>query len=294
MSKDFQPVFIIGAPRSGTNILRDCLSVSDSIATWPCDEINYIWKFGNAMYPTDQVKTDQLTEKIERYIRKQFQNLADQEKSRFVLEKTCANSLRVDYLNKVFPEAKYIYIYRDGVDCTASAVKRWKAEFDLSYTLKKVRYVPKSDLPYYFSKFLKNRIFKIFSKEKRLAFWGPNFDGMDELLKENDSTMISAHQWVKCNSLALDSFTSIDDQLIHKINYADLAKNPEYVIEGIVEYLELEVDEASPIIEFAKQNVRKSSVGKGYTEIPANQLSTINSLIKETMLRLELPLHSKE
>jgi len=284
----YQPVFIIGAPRSGTNILRDCLSASAAIATWPCDEINYIWKYGNAKYPTDQVKLFHLTPKIESYIKEAFSKLAKQSNSRFVLEKTCANCLRVDYLKAIFPGAKYIYIYRDGVDCSASALKRWKAEFDLNYTLKKVKYVPVSDLPYYFFRFLNNRIFKIFSEEKRLAYWGPNFDGMSELLKQHDASIISAHQWEKCNSMALDSLEGVNQDNVQRINYRDLANQPQKVIENITRFLELSADESESILSYAKEHVRRSSLARGYKEFSEDRLKQINLIIKNTMQRLDL------
>ena len=38
------PVIIIGAGRSGTNMLRDLLAQLPQFSTWPCDEINYIWR----------------------------------------------------------------------------------------------------------------------------------------------------------------------------------------------------------------------------------------------------------
>ena len=37
-----KPVVIIGAPRSGTNMLRDVLCDWPGVVTWPCDEINLI------------------------------------------------------------------------------------------------------------------------------------------------------------------------------------------------------------------------------------------------------------
>ena len=40
---NINPVIIIGAPRSGTNILRDTLSIISNVRTWDCDEIPYIW-----------------------------------------------------------------------------------------------------------------------------------------------------------------------------------------------------------------------------------------------------------
>ena len=42
---------IIGAARSGTNMLRDVLTSLDGVDTWPCDEINYIWRHGNIRWP---------------------------------------------------------------------------------------------------------------------------------------------------------------------------------------------------------------------------------------------------
>ena len=53
--KSRSDVVIIGAPRSGTNMLRDILSTFEGVATWPCDEINYIWRHGNMSYPSDEI-----------------------------------------------------------------------------------------------------------------------------------------------------------------------------------------------------------------------------------------------
>ena len=44
---DFIPLIIIGAGRSGTNILRDSLCKVDGVVTWNCDEINPLWRHGN-------------------------------------------------------------------------------------------------------------------------------------------------------------------------------------------------------------------------------------------------------
>ena len=50
---NFTPIIIIGAARFGTNILRDTLAQLPSVATWPCEEIKFIWRHGNARYPSD-------------------------------------------------------------------------------------------------------------------------------------------------------------------------------------------------------------------------------------------------
>lgn len=55
---NFQPVIIIGAGRSGTNMVPDLLTAFPACATWPCDEINYIWRYGNAGFPTDELTAE--------------------------------------------------------------------------------------------------------------------------------------------------------------------------------------------------------------------------------------------
>ena len=47
--KKINPIIIIGAPRSGTNILRDTISSFNEVGTWDCDEIPYIWLYGSVL-----------------------------------------------------------------------------------------------------------------------------------------------------------------------------------------------------------------------------------------------------
>ena len=163
-------VLIVGAPRSGTNMLRDVLCDLPEIATWPCDEINYIWRHGNVRYPSDELPKHNASSSVQRYIRKQFQWVEHAYSANIVVEKTCANCLRVPFVDAVVPQAKYIYIYRDGIDATGSAKLRWTAKLDIPYLLEKVRFVPRMDLPYYAFRYFWSRMYRLFSREKRLAF----------------------------------------------------------------------------------------------------------------------------
>ena len=72
----YQPAVIIGAPRSGTNMLRDVLTSLEGIATWPCDEINYIWRHGNVRFPSDEIPADRATPVIKSYIQQSFEERA--------------------------------------------------------------------------------------------------------------------------------------------------------------------------------------------------------------------------
>ena len=131
------PIIIIGAGRSGTNMLRDLLVQLPGLGTWPCDEINYIWRHGNRGFATDEFTAGMATPAVKAFIRKQFKRLEVQGNVDSIVEKTCANSLRCGFVHEIFPRARFIHLVRDGRDVAASARERWAAKLDLGYILKR-------------------------------------------------------------------------------------------------------------------------------------------------------------
>ena len=196
--KSYKKVIIVAAGRSGTKILRDVLVSFPDVATWPCDEINYIWKYGNRQHPSDELELSNLTGRIKSYINSQFDSLARKKKAKWIVEKTCANSLRVGYIESVLDEPLFIHLIRDGRDVMASSFIRWRAKANIRYLLRKAFYVPWQDLGYYSLKFLRNRIYKVFNSEKRLRQWGPVFKEMPIYLKNYQLQEVCALQWEKC------------------------------------------------------------------------------------------------
>jgi len=85
---DYVKVVVIGAPRSGTNMLRDVICRLPGFATWPCDEINYIWRHGNARWPSDALPPELATAKVRAYINRQFGGQARGRGARYLVEKT--------------------------------------------------------------------------------------------------------------------------------------------------------------------------------------------------------------
>jgi hypothetical protein len=276
------PVIIIGAPRSGTNILRDTLSSIGNVGTWDCDEIPYIWLYGNKKYSTDILTPNHTTSNVKQYIRNQFSKLGEELQVENVLEKTCANSLRVDFVDSIFPEAKYIYIKRNGLDVTYSIMQRWNASFSLAYTLKKFKYVPKSDIPFYGIEFFKNRYHKIKNKD-RLKFWGPRFANADKLSGLTVEE-ISAKQWVACVEESNKSFNKIDPKRVYSLTYEDFATNPKQQIKNMAMFLEITLDE-----KMVFPTIRSSSIGKGTNMLTSSQLKMINPIIKKTMIDNQYP-----
>jgi len=277
-------VMVIGAPRSGTNMLRDMLASIDGLETWQCDEINYIWKHGNVDFPSDQLSSLEARPEVKSYIRNQFTKFKKSSGARKVIEKTCASSLRVDFINEIFPEAKYVFITRDGFDVIGSAKHRWTAPLDIPYLLKKIKYVPLTDLPIYGARYLYHRIYKLFSKEKRLAYWGPTLPNMNDILSNNSLLGICALQWKACLNKAELDLKKLDSVNVYSLSYENFVQNPKEEFLKLATFLEEDVTDE--VLKSITSKVSARSIGKGRKELSVDEYNEILPLIEDDMRRL--------
>jgi len=241
-------------------MLRDVLCSFPGVGSWPCDEINYVWRHGNARWPTDAFSPGQARPKVRAFIRGSFDRLAKKDGLDVVVEKTCANSLRVGFVNAVVPEAQFIHIVRDGRDVAVSAAERWAAPLDLPYVLKKARFVPLRDLPYYGLRYAWNRVHRVLSTDEHLAFWGPRFPGMGDVLRRHRLPVACAVQWRECVDAATRDLALIDEARVHAVRYEDFVAHPVEHVQGLLDFLGISV--ASHEAEAAVQDVSPRSVGR--------------------------------
>lgn len=257
----YQPLIVIGAPRSGTNMLRDVLCKLPGVATWPCDEINYIWRHGNIRVNSDQFGLECARPEVVAYIRRKFDSFASTSRATWVVEKTCANSLRVPFVDKVIPDARYIFIVRDGLDAIGSAKLRWTAKLDIPYLLEKVYFVPLSDLPYYGLRYTWNRFYRLFTREKRLAFWGPQLNDMQGLVKTHSLEEVCAIQWRECVEMADQFLSTLPNDRVYRVRYENFVCEPNKELNRLASFFGLGADAAT--INAAVVGVSAGSVGKG-------------------------------
>ncbi|EON22759.1 hypothetical protein CF8_3350 [Nocardioides sp. CF8] len=278
-------VVIVGAPRSGTNMLRDVLTALPGYATWPCDEINLTWRHGNRAFPSDELRAEQATPEVVGYLRREFEKARHRYAAQSIVEKTCANSLRVEFVHEVKPDARYVFITRDGLDATASAMARWNAPLDVRYTAAKTKFVPPSDLPYYGARFVANQLKKrraTAAPGQTVGWWGPKTEGWQELARTRPLDEVCLLQWQRCVEVSQRGLAAMSSSQVFHVSYEDFVREPEAGLRDLLDFL----GQPEKFDAKAVASVSASSIGKGRAKLGAESSARLGALASETLRSL--------
>lgn len=132
-----RPVFIVSPPRSGSTLLFETLARAANAFTIG-DESHGLIEGMSALRPSargfesNRLDAGAAGSDIAANLRLRFREaLVDRNKKPpaifpvRMLEKTPKNSLRIPFLSRVFPEAHFIYLYRDVRSVLASMIEAW-------------------------------------------------------------------------------------------------------------------------------------------------------------------------
>ena len=241
------------------------LASSDQIQVVPYD-INYIWKYSNNHLFHDELGEQNLDTKTSDYIRRHILKFATGEKEKYVVEKTVSNSLRVNFVTSVFPDAKLIHLYRDGRDASLSALGCWTSSVLDSRNQPLYTYIEKLlKFPYLTaSGYLAQRCKELLARQlssKNHYYWGPRFKGIEELVCRKSLPEVCAYQWAKCidNTLSqLDKYQIGSDYI--PVKYENLVHKPEAEITKICDYIG--INDVKKVADFACNEVNVSSIGR--------------------------------
>ncbi len=276
-SYDFQPLILVGAGRSGTKILRDVLSTHPDIDSVPFD-VNYIWTIGNSEAQHDQLSPQNLTDTNRLRI---VQQLARQSKGApFLLEKTVSNTLRLPFVLKVFPQAKFIHLIRDGRDVTESVYRQWGETRELSYFLKKLRTFPMRYALGYLIRYGYNWIKHSLGQESKEDYiWGVRYPGYQQDLKEKTTLEVCATQWVTCVETCSEQLADIASDNQIEVRYEELMQNPKKSLQEIASFIGVQG-------EFESSRFNTSNIGKHKAALSENQMATIQPILFPTLTKL--------
>ena len=295
--EEIQVVFLIGAARSGTKLLRTILSQSNQIGSIPYD-MNYIWKYGHYGMKHDEMNDIEPSKKEIRFIRNYVFKQAKKQNVLTIIEKTVSNTLRVEYIKKIFPNARIIHLYRDGRDVSLSAKQRWEGSlFDTEQQSKKEIIQKIFDLPFfavspYLFEYVKNNIKHIFLKSsKHVETWGPVYKDMQEDKGKYDLLTLCGKQWNMSIESTMNSLKKYKQNIDYiEIQYEKLIENTLSEIERIEIFLNIQ--DVEPLKKYAKKNIRKCNKMKWKNE-PKETILRLEQIISGNLEKLNYPISEK-
>lgn len=252
-----RPIVLIGAARSGTKFLRNVLSQAANHSSVPYD-VNYVWRYGVENAPNDYLNPNDLSEKQIAFIRKTLPSLAKLSADDTLIEKTVSNTLRVPYVDRVFPAARYVHLVRDGRDVTESAMRLWTAPPDWSALMTKLRGMPLSNLGYAIW-FGRNFISGLLKNQKGGNVWGPRFKNIETLVEQKSLAEICAMQWATSVDQATDDLAKIDPLRVFEIRYEDLVKD-DVALNSLLD--NLDIKDKKPVLDFWRSELHTSKSRK--------------------------------
>jgi hypothetical protein len=236
MPPDFDPLFdrpiiILAAPRSGSTLLFETLGEAPGIWTVGGESHQFIEGFRPLNPNSGKVDSNRLdaghaTERIIIELRRRFADcLRDRDGHEFTrqhnvgslrfLEKTPKNALRQPFLEKVFPGALYVYLFRDPRSNISSMIEAWKTGRWTTYP--------------------------------RLRGWrGPPWSLLLppgwQALSGRPLPEICAFQWATANRVILDDLATLPTDRWMACDYSGLTDRTGQTIERICRFAGLEMD----------------------------------------------------
>lgn len=275
----YRPIFLIGAARSGTKILRDTIATHPELSKIDYD-INFIWKRFNEEIKHDELGREDVKPKFIKFIKKYLDKKANGKP--FLIEKTVGNTLRIPFLLEIFPNAKFIILYRDGRDVIESVVRQWGGAATNQYLVKKLFSVPVFQvLPFLFSYGVDTLKIKMGLSQGQKYVWGVRYKGIEEDLKKNKSRVeICTKQWINCTSAILQNKDKVPADNLLEIYYEELVKDPNKAFEKIGEFIHLDNDK------FNYTSIRPSNVGKAKKTLSKKDFHRIQIMIRPQLIAL--------
>jgi Sulfotransferase family/Aspartyl/Asparaginyl beta-hydroxylase len=216
-----RPIFIVSAPRSGSTLLFETLATSDQICTvggeahWLIESIPELRpgapgvesnRLGALNYSDDV--SARIVEQILAHLQDSRGRPLSPSPPWRLLEKTPKNALRVPFFDRIFPDALFIFLWRDPHENLSSIIEAWRSGNWKTY----------------------NGL--------------DGFDGPWSLLLPPGWTQfrgrsleeIAAFQWETTNRILLDDLGALPHNRWSAVNYSELISDPAATIRRLCDF----------------------------------------------------------
>jgi len=283
MIKIEKPIFIIGAPRCGKKMTAEVLARDPSVYAFQY-EMNFLWRYGHASFPHDQLTPPMLSGYIQSYIQRRFSDYLMANGKLRIVDRTDHNVVRADYVDGVFPDGLFILVVREPRAAIASAIKRRQEKVGMLPYLKKSLTVPARDLVYYSIRYLKDIFQARFAQGGYKNLWGIRTPGTLRLDPKSSLAEKCALQWRECVEAGLEFSKVFPPDRFLIVHYERLVKNPKEEFKKIFEFSKLFW--SPDIEEWVDQNIHSASLDKWKEQLTADDLSQVESYTRDLAGRL--------
>lgn len=225
-----RPIIIVAAPRSGSTLLFETIACSPQFYTlggeghWLIEGLESL-RPGASGIESNRLTETNWSDALQEHVRSVLaQELRLPDGRRWngrdairILEKTPKNALRIPLLDRLFPGALFVHLWRDPRENIASIIEAWHAGNWVTYP--------------------------------KLPGWqGPPWSLLlppgwrDQQGKAVAD--VAAYQWRVANEIMLDDLRKLPASRWTTIDYADLVRDPAAVVRGLCSFAGIAFDEA--------------------------------------------------
>lgn len=280
-TRSYRMIFLIGAARSGTKILRDIIAEHPVVDKVPYD-INYIWRMGNERQTHDEMSPGLLTPRVSKRILKHVDSFSRGAPQ--LIEKTVSNCLRIQYIHNVYPNALYIHLIRNGWDVVESTYRQWIAPPKWNYILRKALSYPVFSAFGYALDYAKGILQKMIARDKGAGgIWGPRYEGILEDVNKRDLIEVCALQWARSVENTMQGLKTLQVEKSLTIRYEDFVRHPREKLELVSKFIGLD---PSHYFRMDLTSISQTNIGKGIRNLSHEQVHLVLPLIRNSLLLL--------
>lgn len=225
-----RPIFIVAAPRSGSTLVFETLATHGQLYTlggeahWLVEEIPELQPIAPDVGSNRLTASHASDSVAQRIVATILQEATDGEGRRAsstsgalrLLEKTPKNALRIPFFNCIFPDARFIFLWRDPRENLSSIIEAWRSSNWITY-----RGLPGWNGPW----------------SLLLPPGWQSFTGKP--LEE-----VAAYQWDITNRIVMDDLTALPRERWTTVNYGDFLADPAAVAQRLCKFADVDFDAA--------------------------------------------------